>query len=237
MKPGAIRADSRTASAARASTDRSTIRFSRGWRCWMLMRRRSIRDILTQRGRAADFAIAEYFDAEGGGFFDRASGAAPMGGLDVRRKPLQDSPTPGANSVGGDSARPPVWLHRRRAPPATRRRRPSKLLRASLRNLEFTRPATGLPRVLHARRPFEVVVTGASGDPRADAPGARRAFRLPLRQGRAARHARAAGGQAILRPRWPKRCRIFARMLRRLWSAWAPRAVRRSTIPPHSSRY
>jgi len=27
--------------------------------------------------RAADFAIAEYFDAEGGGFFDRASGTAP----------------------------------------------------------------------------------------------------------------------------------------------------------------
>ena len=48
--------------------------------------------------RAADFAIAEYFDAEGGGFFDRASGAPPMGGLEVRRKPLQDSPTPGANS-------------------------------------------------------------------------------------------------------------------------------------------
>ena len=48
--------------------------------------------------RAADFAIAEYFDTEGGGFFDRASGAPPMGGLEVRRKPLQDSPTPGANS-------------------------------------------------------------------------------------------------------------------------------------------
>ncbi len=48
--------------------------------------------------RATDFAIAEYFDAEGGGFFDRASGAPPMGGLEMRRKPLQDSPTPGANS-------------------------------------------------------------------------------------------------------------------------------------------
>ena len=48
--------------------------------------------------RAADFAIAEYFDTEGGGFFDRASGAPPMGGLEMRRKPLQDSPTAGANS-------------------------------------------------------------------------------------------------------------------------------------------
>ena len=46
-----------------------------------------------------DLAIARYGDAEGGGFFDRPSDAAPMGGLDVRRKPFQDSPTPGANSV------------------------------------------------------------------------------------------------------------------------------------------
>ena len=35
----------------------------------------------------------------GGGFFDRASDAPPIGGLDVRRKPLQDSPTPGGNSI------------------------------------------------------------------------------------------------------------------------------------------
>src|SRR2546425_7204226 len=46
-----------------------------------------------------DLAIERYGDAVGGGFFDRPSDAAPMGGLDVRRKPFQDSPTPGANSV------------------------------------------------------------------------------------------------------------------------------------------
>jgi uncharacterized protein YyaL (SSP411 family) len=49
--------------------------------------------------KTMDLAIARYADAEGGGFFDRPSDAAPMGGLDVRRKPFQDSPTPGANSV------------------------------------------------------------------------------------------------------------------------------------------
>src|SRR4029077_9906402 len=47
--------------------------------------------------RAADLTIAEYFDAEAGGFFDRAASAAPMGGLDARRKPFQDSPPPGEN--------------------------------------------------------------------------------------------------------------------------------------------
>jgi len=49
--------------------------------------------------RAMDIAIEKYGDAENGGFFDRSSDAPPMGGLDVRRKPFQDSPTPGANSV------------------------------------------------------------------------------------------------------------------------------------------
>ncbi len=49
--------------------------------------------------KTMDLCIARYGDAEGGAFFDRPSDAAPMGGLDVRRKPFQDSPTPGANSV------------------------------------------------------------------------------------------------------------------------------------------
>ena len=49
--------------------------------------------------RTMDLTIEKYGDTERGGFFDRASDAPPMGGLDVRRKPFQDSPTPGANSV------------------------------------------------------------------------------------------------------------------------------------------
>jgi uncharacterized protein YyaL (SSP411 family) len=49
--------------------------------------------------RTMDMAIEKYGDADAGGFFDRASDAPPMGGLEVRRKPFQDSPTPGANSV------------------------------------------------------------------------------------------------------------------------------------------
>jgi hypothetical protein len=50
--------------------------------------------------RSMDIAIEKYGDSERGGFFDRSSDAPPMGGLEVRRKPFQDSPTPGANSVG-----------------------------------------------------------------------------------------------------------------------------------------
>jgi uncharacterized protein YyaL (SSP411 family) len=49
--------------------------------------------------RTMDIAAEKYGDRERGGFFDRSSAAPPMGGLEVRRKPFQDSPTPGANSV------------------------------------------------------------------------------------------------------------------------------------------
>src|SRR6266850_93697 len=47
----------------------------------------------TAAQKTMDLAISRYGDAEGGGFFDRPSDAAPMGGLDIRRKPFQDSPT------------------------------------------------------------------------------------------------------------------------------------------------
>ena len=53
----------------------------------------------TAAQKTMDITIARYGDVENGGFFDRPSDAAPMGGLEVRRKPFQDSPTPGANSV------------------------------------------------------------------------------------------------------------------------------------------
>ena len=49
--------------------------------------------------RAMRLTVERFGDPESGGFFDRAQDAAPMGGLDIRRKPVQDSPTPAGNSV------------------------------------------------------------------------------------------------------------------------------------------
>ena len=118
--------------------------------------------------RAADFAIAEYFDAEGGGFFDRASGAAPMGGLEVRRKPLQDSPTPGANSSAA------ILLDRLYG--HTNDARYREHAEATLETFAGIAPqfgihaaSYGLAALLHSRQAFEVVITGTSGDPRAAA--------------------------------------------------------------------
>ena len=47
-------------------------------------------------------ALAKFYDATGGGFFDTeiaAKGEVRLGALTTRRKPLQDSPTPAGNSV------------------------------------------------------------------------------------------------------------------------------------------
>ncbi len=49
--------------------------------------------------RSLNLTIEKFADAEGGGFFDRSRDAAAMGGLDLARKPFQDSPTPGTNSM------------------------------------------------------------------------------------------------------------------------------------------
>jgi uncharacterized protein len=118
--------------------------------------------------RAADFALAEFFDAEGGGFFDRASNAAPMGGLDVRRKPLQDSPTPAANPVAA------ILLDRLYGYTGDARYRESS--EATLEAFAGIAPqlglhasSYGLAALLHARQPFEVVITGNTGDPQAAA--------------------------------------------------------------------
>jgi hypothetical protein len=116
--------------------------------------------------RATDFAIAEYFDTEGGGFFDRASGAPPMGGLEMRRKPLQDSPAPGANSCAA------ILLDRMHAYAGD-----ARYLECAEKTLEafagiaprfgIHAASYGLAALLHARRPIEIVVTGRSDDPQA----------------------------------------------------------------------
>jgi uncharacterized protein YyaL (SSP411 family) len=49
----------------------------------------------------SDRMIADFFDAEGGGFFDtpKQSSEDALGVLGTRRKPFQDSPTPAGNSM------------------------------------------------------------------------------------------------------------------------------------------
>ncbi len=129
--------------------------------------------------RTMDLAIERYGDAEGGGFFDRPSDAAPMGGLDVRRKPFQDSPTPGANSVAA------IALTRLHAFTGDDRYR--AFAQKTLEAFAGIAPqyglfaATyGLAATLFAHHPMQVVITGRAGDPAAQAleAAAHRVFRL-----------------------------------------------------------
>jgi uncharacterized protein YyaL (SSP411 family) len=118
--------------------------------------------------KTMDCAIARYRDAGGGGFFDRPSDAAPMGGLDVRRKPFQDSPTPSANSVAAIAL---VRMHS-----FTGDDRYHAFAKKTLEAFAAIAPqyglfaATyGLAATLFAHHPLQVVITGDSNDPAAQA--------------------------------------------------------------------
>ncbi len=112
--------------------------------------------------------IEKYGDPSGGGFFDRASDAPAMGGLDVRRKPFQDSPTPGTNSAAA------IVLDRLYA--FTGDAKYHDWARLTLEGFAGIAPqygmfaATyGLAALLHSRHTMQVVITGTSGDAKAAA--------------------------------------------------------------------
>jgi uncharacterized protein YyaL (SSP411 family) len=118
--------------------------------------------------RTMDFAIEKYGDVELGGFFDRSTDAPPMGGLDVRRKPFQDSPTPGGNSVAA------IALTRLYA--FTNDAKYQQWAEKTLEAFAGIAPqygmfaATyGLAATLYAHHPAQVVITGAADDPTAAA--------------------------------------------------------------------
>jgi uncharacterized protein YyaL (SSP411 family) len=118
--------------------------------------------------RAVRLSVERYGDPDGGGFFDRAKDAAPMGGLDVRRKPLQDSPTPGANSVAA------IVLDRLYAFTGEKLYRDwaEKTLEAFVGLVPqygLFAATYGLAALLHARHPLQVVVVGAADNPQAAA--------------------------------------------------------------------
>ena len=118
--------------------------------------------------RTVLLAIEKYGDPERGGFFDRASDAAPMGGLDVPRKPFQDSPTPGANSAAA------IVLDRLHA--FTGNTLYHDWAQLTLEAFAGIAPqygmfaaSYGLAALLHLRHSEQIVVTGAANDTKAAA--------------------------------------------------------------------
>jgi uncharacterized protein len=116
--------------------------------------------------RSMHLAVERFGDPEGGGFFDRAKDAAPMGGLEVRRKPIQDSPTPAANSVAV------IVLDRLHAFTGEKLYRDwaEKTLEAFVGLIPqygLFAATYGLAALLHSRHPIQVVVLGSANDPKA----------------------------------------------------------------------
>jgi uncharacterized protein len=115
----------------------------------------------TTAERAMRLCVERFADPDRGGFFDRAKDAAPLGGLDVRRKPLQDSPTPGANSVAA--------MVLDRVATLTGEQRYSDFAEKTLEAFIGSMPQYGLyasnfalAALLHSRHALQVVVTGKS---------------------------------------------------------------------------
>jgi uncharacterized protein YyaL (SSP411 family) len=113
--------------------------------------------------RTMDVTLAKYGDRQGGGFFDRASDAPAMGGLDVRRKPFQDSPTPSANSVAAmaltrmhaytDDTNYREWAERT-----------LEAFAGVAPQYGLFAATYGLAATLFAEHPTQVLITGANGD-------------------------------------------------------------------------
>ncbi len=129
--------------------------------------------------RTMDITIERYVDPEGGGLFDRASDAAPMGGLEVRRKPFQDSPTPGANSVAA------IALIRMHASTGDDRyhtvaKKTLEAFAGIASQYGMFAATYGLAATLFVRHPLQVVITGRADDPVAQTleAAANRVYRL-----------------------------------------------------------
>ena len=113
--------------------------------------------------RAMRLVLEKYADNENGGFFDRATDAPPLGGFDVRRKPIQDSPTPAGNPVAI------IVLDRLYEYTGKNEFREQ----AQIALEAFADVASrygmfastyGLATALHARHPLQIVITGAYED-------------------------------------------------------------------------
>jgi uncharacterized protein YyaL (SSP411 family) len=113
--------------------------------------------------KTMDLAMARYGDPDGGGFFDRPSDAAPMGGLDVRRKPFQDSPTPGTNSMAAIAL---IRLHTFSGDEIYRvtAEKTLEAFAGVAPRYGMFASTYGLAATLFAHYPLQIVITGAADD-------------------------------------------------------------------------
>ena len=107
--------------------------------------------------------LEQYWDAEQGGFFDRAADAPAMGGLDVRRKAMQDSPTPAANGVAA-IVLTRLYGYTGNKLYSDRATETLEAFAGAAPKYGMFAASYGLAVALHVRGATEVVVTGRSDD-------------------------------------------------------------------------
>ena len=132
------------------------------------MRQRSTRNISTRPGARRILPSPNILTPKAEASSIALRARRQWAGSKLRRKPLQDSPTPGANSSAA------ILLDRLYGYTGDARYR--DCAEATLEAFAGIAPqfgihaaSYGLAALLHARRPFEVVITGASDDPQAAA--------------------------------------------------------------------
>ena len=118
---------------------------------------------------AMQLCLEKYWDSEDGGFFDRPKDAPPLtDGVQIPRKPFQDSPTPGANSVAA------MVLDRLASYTMNddyhqKARQTLEAYAGAAEQYGLFAATYGLAVLLHGRQPLEVVIVGPRDDSRTQA--------------------------------------------------------------------
>jgi uncharacterized protein YyaL (SSP411 family) len=113
--------------------------------------------------RAMRLVLEKYADNENGGFFDRASDAPPLGGFDVRRKPIQDAPTPAGDPVA-IMALDRLYEYTGKNEYREQAQIALEAFSDIASRYGMFASTYGLATVLHARHPLQIVITGAHDD-------------------------------------------------------------------------
>jgi hypothetical protein len=116
--------------------------------------------------RAMKLCLEKFWDAEGGGFFDRPKDAPAIAeGVDVPRKPFQDSPTPAGNPVAA-MALDRLASYTLDSGYHQRAEQTLEAFAGVADNYGLFAATYGLAALLHVRHPMEVVIVGPRDDVR-----------------------------------------------------------------------
>lgn len=127
---------------------------------------------------AMGLCLKHFWDEKGSGFFDRPIGAPPIAEeLEIPRKPFQDSPTPGANSVAA-MALDRLHGYTLKDDYRQKAQRTLEAFAGAVPAYGFFAASYGLAATLHARHSIKVAIVGPKGETRELERAAHKVFRV-----------------------------------------------------------